>query len=495
MGIVSASVTFNDQARQRADDSFKTVSVKTFIYAPDTPGEYPVIVYSHGTGEPGDQSAPHYAVSFAKEWAAQGYIVVTMAHTDAADATFSQTDINDPLPSTNDLQGATNGAFYNRVADMVMGLDKLPSLLAALPNGSGYSDSGYHIAAGFSFGGGTAELAAGVELKDNTGAIVSYGDDRFDAVVNLSAGATGVYGLFNTGTVSSWSNFTKPIITLAGDKDTTSNTLNYQAKLDPYDLSPATGGKHAFVFSNATHFAFGGGGVTPAVHAEALVLTSAFLDAYAKGDTGDLAFLKNVDGIMGDNTNFPRVWQALYNETDTGSTLTGTNVADLLVGTDANDTIYGYGGADEIYGGMGNDIIDGGYYNDYLVGGSGRDTLFGNTGDDVLIGGFDNDVLTGGAGSDRFAFTARGDGGGSGDIITDFVKGVDVIDVSVLLASMGVSASSLGGYIDVRVVGGDSLVVLDVNNNSTTNLNTQIDDEVLAVVKGVTNLAASDFFF
>lgn len=493
MGYVSTTLTFNNQPRQKADDSTVNVSVKAYVYAPDTPGTYPVIVYSHGTGEPGNQEAPYYADSHAVAWANAGFIVVSISHRDAADATTSQ--INN-LPVGGDTVGAVNSETWNRVQDMKMGLDQVQTLLNALPNGLQYASSGYEVAAGFSFGGATAQIAGGVELKNNLGTVVNWGDARFDAVIDLSAGGTGIYGFFNDGASTSWSNFTKPLLVTAGEKDRSANGGNYQTKLDPFDFAPATGGKHAFVWYGADHNDFSGGsGADLTRSAEINDVTKEFLYAYAYGSTPDLALLQDVDNLLATGY-YPNLWQAHYAETQAGNTVSGTSTADLIVGGSYNDTLLGNGGADEIYGDAGDDYIDGGFYDDYLVGGSGRDTILGNTGADTLIGGPGADILTGGAGADVFVYQARGDGGGGGDIITDFVVGTDKINVHPILASIGGSATGFGGYIDLKVVGNDTWIVLDVNNNTNASVPfTALDDEVLAIVKNVTTLSTADFFF
>ena len=80
-----------------------------------------------------------------------------------------------------------------------------------------------------------------------------------------------------------------------------------------------------------------------------------------------------------------------------------------------------------------------------LNGTSGRDTITGTAGDDVIYGGIGADTLTGGAGSDVFVFTSLQDGV---DTITDFQAGVDRIQLSQLLASIGItSAEPIGAGI------------------------------------------------
>nr|WP_319385645.1 M10 family metallopeptidase C-terminal domain-containing protein [uncultured Roseibium sp.] len=95
-------------------------------------------------------------------------------------------------------------------------------------------------------------------------------------------------------------------------------------------------------------------------------------------------------------------------------------------------------------GGSGNDIIYGNELANELRGLGGNDSLVGRDGDDVLIGGTGVDTMEGGEGRDTFVFE-DGDTGNSfstWDIITDFVVGLDLIDLS------GIDADGLSGIID-----------------------------------------------
>ena len=104
-----------------------------------------------------------------------------------------------------------------------------------------------------------------------------------------------------------------------------------------------------------------------------------------------------------------------------------------LDGGDGDDLIYADAGDDVVAGGAGNDWIDGGNHDDLLDGGDGNDTLRGGNHDDLLNGGAGDDTLTGGNHSDVFVFT---DLGGE-DVITDFRRGQDKIDLSGLDAVDG----------------------------------------------------------
>ena len=137
-----------------------------------------------------------------------------------------------------------------------------------------------------------------------------------------------------------------------------------------------------------------------------------------------------------------------------GRTHTGTGEADTIRGGGGNDTINGLGGNDMLAGDSGNDIVNGGDGNDTINGGSGSDTLNGDAGDDIINGGASRDVMTGGSGFDRFAFSSASDAGNSAssrDVITDFVSGVDKIDVSAI--DNNVNASGNGAFTFLAAAG------------------------------------------
>lgn len=126
---------------------------------------------------------------------------------------------------------------------------------------------------------------------------------------------------------------------------------------------------------------------------------------------------------------------------DGDDTLNGAGGTDFLFGGEGNDTINGGADRDELYGEGGADTLNGGDGNDLIIGGNGNDTLKGQAGDDALQGGKGRDSLSGGLGSDSFGFDYNDTSisSSSYDIITDFVTGVDKIDIMTL---PGLSASA-----------------------------------------------------
>jgi Ca2+-binding RTX toxin-like protein len=99
----------------------------------------------------------------------------------------------------------------------------------------------------------------------------------------------------------------------------------------------------------------------------------------------------------------------------------------VLLGTAGADALSSLAGRPMLLsGGAGNDVLTGSTARDRLFGGEGEDVLRGENGNDLLVGGAGNDVLTGGGGPDAFRFGSPGDGV---DRVTDFVVGVDVVEL------------------------------------------------------------------
>ena len=68
-----------------------------------------------------------------------------------------------------------------------------------------------------------------------------------------------------------------------------------------------------------------------------------------------------------------------------------------------------------------------------MTGTSGANTIIGGGGADTTKGGGGADILTGGQGADRFVFAALTDSAPSArDLITDFMPGSDIIDLSAI---------------------------------------------------------------
>jgi large repetitive protein len=140
-------------------------------------------------------------------------------------------------------------------------------------------------------------------------------------------------------------------------------------------------------------------------------------------------------------------------------TVRGSSFNDTLMGGQAGDTIYGGAGHDTIYGfnpttvntQADADIIYGGSGNDTIFGNQDNDQIWGGSGDDILYGNGGKDTLTGGLGADSFAFAAPGDTAVGRDVITDFVVGIDEIDLSLIDANTNSGSPGNQAFLFVAV--------------------------------------------
>lgn len=180
---------------------------------------------------------------------------------------------------------------------------------------------------------------------------------------------------------------------------------------------------------------------------------------------------------------------------------------DRMMGFAGNDVIDGYAGNDSLYGDAGNDRLFGANGNDQLFGGSGLDTLNGNDGRDTLIGGTSKDMLYGGADRDVFKFVSMSDmtrSGSTTDVIHDFRRGTDKIDLSTIDASTKLSGNNKFTFDGTKAHGTSSegdIYYKKFNNPGTSNdftlvyIDNDSDKASEAIIKvmGLHNFTASDF--
>jgi predicted extracellular nuclease len=100
-----------------------------------------------------------------------------------------------------------------------------------------------------------------------------------------------------------------------------------------------------------------------------------------------------------------------------------------------------------------------------INGTSGADRIVGTPGDDIITGGAGADTLTGNGGRDVFVYTSMRD---AADTITDFTPNDDRIDMSALLASIGVAPANAiaGGYVKLVASGNNTVVMVDTDGSA-----------------------------
>ena len=187
-------------------------------------------------------------------------------------------------------------------------------------------------------------------------------------------------------------------------------------------------------------------------------------------------------------------WDGIFVEGSTAVTIdlakTTAQVTGLGTDTILNiENVTGGAGNDQIFGDGRWNLLKGGAGNDLLDGRTGLDRIQGGAGRDDMRGGVDGDV-------DVFIFAATGDSAvGSGrDLIRQFTRGVDDIDLAAIDANIHMSGDqsfSFGGStaraygVWSSVVDGNQVVRADVNGDRVADMEIQVE--------GLANLTASDF--
>ncbi|MDO7910507.1 calcium-binding protein [Pseudomonas sp. 22-AL-CL-001] len=231
---------------------------------------------------------------------------------------------------------------------------------------------------------------------------------------------------------------------------------------------------------------------------------------------------------------------------------TGNALANTLTGNAGNNVLNGGAGADTMIGGMGNDTyyvdsandkvietsanggidtviasvtrtlgdyqenltlsgtsaingtgnalantLTGNAANNVLTGGAGNDILIGGAGNDRLVGGLGKDTLTGGTGKDAFVFTSLNDMGltrATWDVITDFKRGEDKIDLGALDANTATAANEAFHTFIKGTAAFTTAGQLKFQDGVLYgNTDTDSAPEFAIQMVGITSLTASDF--
>ena len=360
------------------------------VYAPNQPGNYPVIVYSHGHG--GSSVASQGAGLTAQALADLGYIVLMPNHLDSI-ALY-------PDWIRSQFTVFSQAAGLHRAADMQFVLTHATTLVDRLP--PGYSaDLSAPVAAGHSNGaftsavlGGLTTGAAAYDLQPgNPYGLTSVTDARFKALILISP--QGQDTSWTQLGVTAWEQITVPTLLITGDEDDEplGGPGRWEGRLDAFRHSDH-GATLAMVYRGAGHNDVGGSTTIPGLTASISANIDRFLDGWLRGAPAALSLLNDPAALMAAE---PLLFQAFVRETagtpGLGAVLGGAT-ADILTGLQGDDLILGGGGDDQITGGLGDDRIDGGSGHDVL-------TVSGVASGYRLLMDGDNFILKGPDGTDR----------------------------------------------------------------------------------------------
>jgi predicted dienelactone hydrolase len=269
-------LTVHDAARHR--------DVPVRIYLPPDGAPAPVVLFSHGLG-----GTRHGSRFLGEHWAARGYVVVFLQHPGSDDSVWRGKPSTQRMPAMNSAASLSN--FLLRVQDVAAVLNQLEVWNATPAHAvAGRLDKTVGMS-GHSFGAITAQAVSGQAFPVGG---QRFTDPRIKAAIAFSpstprrGSADEAFGAVKI-----------PWLLMTGTKDLAPiGEADMDSRLGVY---PALRGalKYELVLHNAEHSAFTDRALpgdreprNPNHHRVILALSTAFWDAYLRGDAAALAWLK-----------------------------------------------------------------------------------------------------------------------------------------------------------------------------------------------------------
>lgn len=395
-------VRYFDPATGRSTTAAREVTFTA--YAPDRPGVYPVIVWSHGHAASAEPASGDGLT--AQALANRGYIVILPTHLDSPTLY--------PAWLSNQFQLTTPAAAIHRVADLRLALDLVATIVDAL--GAYQGDMSAPIVGGFSHGAYAAALMVGMTAQRadhdlqlaNIYGLRELTDSRVAAAVLLSP--QGQLSPWADLSSVSWSGVQVPILTITGTRDEEAGGVGWTDRLDAFRYA---GEAHisAVVYRDASHGDVGGATVWSALTTSIARVIDRFIV------TGQVASPVHAGLTSGEAE--PLIAQTFVRDRP-GSTGQG-----------------------------------------FLSGGAASETLVGLASDDVVIGQGGGDALAGGRGADVFRYLESTDSiAGAYDNLYDFETGVDRIDLAAVRPTeVSVIGSQGSSFVFVSTPTGAMLIV------------------------------------
>lgn len=258
------------------------------VYLPAETKVAPVVLFSHGLG--GSRENNPY---LGKHWSGRGYVVVVLQHPGSDESVWKgQGPAGIPLAMK---QAASVQNYLLRVADIPAVLDQLERWNAQSDHAlHGRLDLAHVGMSGHSFGAVTTQAVSGQSALGSTRA----NDPRIKAAVMMSPSVP------SAGSAErAFSTVKIPWLLMTGTNDVariggmTVGPPDVASRLGVYPALPP-GDKYEIVLKDAEHGAFGeralpgdGRKQNPNHHRVILALSTAFWDAYLKGDATAKAWL------------------------------------------------------------------------------------------------------------------------------------------------------------------------------------------------------------
>jgi predicted dienelactone hydrolase len=269
-------LTVRDAARNR--------DIPVRVYLPTNTLPEPVILFSHGLG--GSRTGSAF---LGEHWAARGYVAVFLQHPGSDDSVWKDEPAQQRMRAMK--QAASLDNFMLRVRDVPAVLNQLEIWNTNKPNPlAGRLDLKRVGMSGHSFGAVTTEAVSGEALPAGG---QTFTDPRIQAAIAFSPSSPK-----SGNAAKAFGSVKIPWMLMTGTKDVAPiGDTDMKSRLAVY---PALQGapKYEVVLDNAEHSVFTDRALpgdhasrNPNHHRVILALSTAFWDAYLRGDAGALAWL------------------------------------------------------------------------------------------------------------------------------------------------------------------------------------------------------------
>ena len=270
-------------------DTNRHRDIPILVYLPAATNTAPVVLFSHGLG--GNRQASAY---LGRHWAARGYVAVFLQHPGSDDGVWKNQPLRERNRAVRDAASAPN--FMLRVKDVPAVLDQLARWQGATNHPfAGRLDLKRVGMSGHSFGAVTTQAVSG---QTAPGGGQPLTDRRIRAAIAFSPSEP------TTGSPAQvFEKVTIPWLLMTGTKDVaclggaTIGASSVEQRLSVFPALPP-GSKYELVLHDAEHSAFSdralpgdSGPRNPNHHRAILALSTAFWDAYLKGDAAARAWL------------------------------------------------------------------------------------------------------------------------------------------------------------------------------------------------------------
>lgn len=265
-------------------DATRNREIPIRVYLPPSKKAEPVVFFSHGLG--GSREGNPY---LGKHWAGRGYVVVFVQHAGSDTAVWKERPIAERMQAMRDAASGRN--LLLRVKDIPAVLDQLEKWNRE--NGhplAGRMDLAHVGMSGHSFGASTTQAVSGEAIR---GGSTPFTDKRISAALAMSPNIRP-----GGDPKVSFGNVHIPWLLMTGTHD--ASPINNTSPKDRLMVYPALppGAKYELVLDKAEHNAFGDRALpgekmarNPNHHRAILALSTAFWDAYLRGDKAAKAWL------------------------------------------------------------------------------------------------------------------------------------------------------------------------------------------------------------